>query len=350
MFRRCKAVFRTQKQLVCRLKLIGMEKLTVRIKERAPLFYSVISVAAVNCKSKAKNRSPQAEFGAIGMAAAVCPRHRLQCMIAVQLLITDFLYNSNWLATLARFKTLRLITNHSYLYKKLDEFGKDHKKSICDAVVHQGQYMATMSTENRVSGNELSDVPPSHGVMGMENRNCIPSNLDNAKQRDNYIKLVTFLDMMYENENDANGILRVLQELQQYAPHHADDQNRMYGEQGVVGGGSGGFHSSGRSANYFNGTKGEGGEGGKGFIQGGVGGRGRFHNVDGGFGGGGGAYGWGGGGGGGGGGGYSGGGSGNGISFRCGGGGVSYNNGNNQDSECCSNTAGHGQVTITFLE
>ncbi|XP_022807756.1 signal peptide, CUB and EGF-like domain-containing protein 1 [Stylophora pistillata] len=113
------------------------------------------------------------------------------------------------------------------------------------------------------------------------------------------------------------------------------------------GGGGGGFYSSGRSGKNFNGTKGFGGEGGKGFMQGGVGGRARFHDVDGGFGGGGGAYGWRGGGGGGG---YSGGSSGKGTNDSCGGGGGSYNNGNNQDNECCFNNAGHGQVTITFLK
>ena len=51
-------------------------------------------------------------------------------------------------------------------------------------------YVTAMSTENRVSGNELSPVPPPHGVMEMENGKCVPSNLDNARQRDNYIKLV----------------------------------------------------------------------------------------------------------------------------------------------------------------
>ncbi|PFX11800.1 hypothetical protein AWC38_SpisGene24350, partial [Stylophora pistillata] len=117
-----------------------------------------------------------------------------------------------------------------------------------------------------------------------------------------------------------------------------------------LGGGGGGFYSSGRSGTNFNGTKGSGGEGGKGFIQGGVGGRAKYNDVDGGFGGGGGAYGLRGGGGGGGGGGYSWGSSGNDGRDTCGGGGGSYNDGNNQDNECCYNNAGHGQVTITFLE
>ncbi|PFX12041.1 hypothetical protein AWC38_SpisGene24060 [Stylophora pistillata] len=119
-------------------------------------------------------------------------------------------------------------------------------------------------------------------------------------------------------------------------------------DNGASGGGGGGFYSSGRSGKNFNGTKGWSGEGGEGFNQGGVGGRARFQDVDGGFGGGGGGYGWGGGGGGGGG--YSGGSSGKGTSDSCGGGGGSYNDGNNQDNECCYNNAGHGQGTVTFLE
>lgn len=45
-------------------------------------------------------------------------------------------------------------------------------------------YVRAMSTENRVSGSELSDVPPIDGVMGMENGKCLPSTVDNARQRE----------------------------------------------------------------------------------------------------------------------------------------------------------------------
>ena len=76
-----------------------------------------------------------------------------------------------------------------------------------------------------------------------------------------------------------------------------------------LGGGGGGFYSSGRSGTNFDGSIGDRGEGGMGFLQGGVGGRAKTNNIMGGFGGGGGAYGKGGLNGGGGGG-YSGGGSG----------------------------------------
>ena len=45
-------------------------------------------------------------------------------------------------ATLARLGPLRLTTSHTFLYKKLDEFGKDYKKHITDAVQNQGEVMA----------------------------------------------------------------------------------------------------------------------------------------------------------------------------------------------------------------
>ena len=48
-------------------------------------------------------------------------------------------------------------------------------------------------------------------------------------------------------------------------------------------------------------------------------------------------------------GGYSGGGSSVNRVDACGGGGGSYNAGKNQQNECCYNTAGHGQVTITLI-
>ena len=117
----------------------------------------------------------------------------------------------------------------------------------------------------------------------------------------------------------------------------------------LIGGGGGGFYSNGISGENFGGTIQNGGEGGKGFLQGGAGGRSVHFNVDGGFGGGGGAYGGAYGGGAGGGGGYSGGDSGVNYMDSCGGEGGSFNTRQNQQNECCYNTNGHGQVTITLL-
>ncbi|CAH3137194.1 unnamed protein product [Pocillopora meandrina] len=104
----------------------------------------------------------------------------------------------------------------------------------------------------------------------------------------------------------------------------------------VDGGGGGGFYSNGQDTQSRK-------NGGQGYLQGGNGGYGR-----GGFGGGGGLR--TGNGGAGGGGGYSGGNGGAYEQFSCGGGGGSFNNGTNQQNECCFNSDEHGGVIITFLQ
>ena len=44
-----------------------------------------------------------------------------------------------------------------------------------------------------------------------------------------------FLGMIYESENDADGILSILHSLHEYVPYCGDGNERKYGEQGVVG-------------------------------------------------------------------------------------------------------------------
>ena len=51
-------------------------------------------------------------------------------------------------------------------------------------------FVTFMSTENRVSGNHLSDEVPANGVLQMPNGKCLPDAHDNARQRENYIFLV----------------------------------------------------------------------------------------------------------------------------------------------------------------
>jgi hypothetical protein len=50
-------------------------------------------------------------------------------------------------------------------------------------------YVTSMSTENRVHGNHLSDKCPETGVLRMENGKCLPSVQDHGRQRENYITL-----------------------------------------------------------------------------------------------------------------------------------------------------------------
>lgn len=74
----------------------SMDTLEGEIKEKAPLLHSCFTAAAINSRSRARNA---AEFGAVGMAAAVCLRNRSKSMIAVQLMITTFLYHSSWMVS-----------------------------------------------------------------------------------------------------------------------------------------------------------------------------------------------------------------------------------------------------------
>ena len=74
----------------------SMEKLCSEVEDRAAMLHTVLSAAAINRRSRAETETPAARFGAVGMAAAVCLRNRSRYMIAVQFLITNFLYHSNW--------------------------------------------------------------------------------------------------------------------------------------------------------------------------------------------------------------------------------------------------------------
>ena len=159
---------------------------------------------------------------------------------------------------MARMSKLRITTSHKYLYKKLDEFEKDHTQKVKDAVTKQGLYLqqqlkekdaenllstqenpsdtnepiitrhgsaaitrytpdtgrkitfdnldyhqdvhhmseehqnidkhfiTSMSTENRVHGNHLSDQLPSTGLKEMENGKCLPSLKDHERQRERF--------------------------------------------------------------------------------------------------------------------------------------------------------------------
>ena len=76
-----------------------MEKFYNELRERAPLFHSMLPAASVNSRNRSK--APQTEVLRAGtaMAATVCLRNRSKFMITVQLVITIFLYHSNWLVS-----------------------------------------------------------------------------------------------------------------------------------------------------------------------------------------------------------------------------------------------------------
>lgn len=77
---------------------LSLENVSSEIKDRAPLFYSVLSSFAINPHSRAIHTTPH--FGPIAMATGILLKNRSRYMTAVQLLVTIFLYHSNWMVSL----------------------------------------------------------------------------------------------------------------------------------------------------------------------------------------------------------------------------------------------------------
>ena len=77
---------------------MSFENVSSEIKEQAPLFHSVLSRVAINPHSRAADT--KSYFGPIAMAAAILLKNRSRYMTAIQLLITIFLYHSNWMVSL----------------------------------------------------------------------------------------------------------------------------------------------------------------------------------------------------------------------------------------------------------
>lgn len=79
------------------MKDLTMEKVSKEIKTRAPIFHAVLTTSCTNSRTVERTEaSTKDSFPAVAMAAAICLKSRCRNMIAVQLLITTFLYHSNW--------------------------------------------------------------------------------------------------------------------------------------------------------------------------------------------------------------------------------------------------------------
>ena len=129
--------------------------------------------------------------------------------------------------TLLRLGSLRIGVSHTYLYKKLDEYGADHLKSIWDEIEKESKclpsrdattgrkliidnfnftshphemteerqnknvnWVGLMICSNRISGNHLSSVrPQSNALSSAENGCFLPNKREHAQQRSNYIAM-----------------------------------------------------------------------------------------------------------------------------------------------------------------
>ena len=89
-----------------------MEKVYKELKVKVPLFHCFL--AAASTKRRSQSKAPETEVLHAGTttAAAICLHNRSKFMSAVQLLITIFLYHSNWLVSLKRHSVISIKEIH----------------------------------------------------------------------------------------------------------------------------------------------------------------------------------------------------------------------------------------------
>ncbi|XP_065071471.1 uncharacterized protein LOC135696119 [Rhopilema esculentum] len=132
-------------------------------------------------------------------------------------------------------------------------------------------WVSYMSTENRISASHLVQNEPQKCLDDMPNSMFLPNKIDHSKQRQDYIFLTArlcteyieclkplggvvrkhmphkhsketfnatktvFHGCIYENENDADGIKRVIEKLHKFTPCSGKGEEKVYSEQGFVG-------------------------------------------------------------------------------------------------------------------
>ena len=76
-----------------------MQQLYEELEEKAPIFHRMLHAASINKRSQCRTSNAELLNAGTAMAAAICLRNRSKNMIAVQLIVTIFLYHNNWLVS-----------------------------------------------------------------------------------------------------------------------------------------------------------------------------------------------------------------------------------------------------------
>eukprot|EP00795_Rhopilema_esculentum_P010125 gene10125-18788_t len=241
------------------------DKLDKELKQQMPLSRSVLMTM---CWRSSKRKEDDLFLTpAVGMAAAVCLKNRSKRMTAVQLIISTMMQHSGFMATLLRLSALRLAVSHTFLYNKLNEYGRDHLRDIVEKISNEGEmvknpisssysgrkliidnfnfssephqmtaenqkkvvnWVGLMITENRILGDGLHSQKPSiKNLAKLENGLCIPSSMEHNQQRLNYIALCGRLAV----EN-----IKCLKQLEKvafdhlYSPKSSSDKCTMFAD------------------------------------------------------------------------------------------------------------------------
>lgn len=70
-----------------------------------------------------------------------------------------YIYIYSLQAIMKRMQSLRLMPSHTYFYKKITQFGKDHDKQILDMVENEGKRMTALGKIDQLQQKEDGKSP-----------------------------------------------------------------------------------------------------------------------------------------------------------------------------------------------
>ena len=79
--------------------------------------------------------------------------------------------------TLARLCSLKITCTHTFLYKKLDQFGEDHNKHILESVKQQGEFIELQAERQKCDAGLLADQKNNCAVQDL-GRKLVSGNSD----------------------------------------------------------------------------------------------------------------------------------------------------------------------------
>eukprot|EP00794_Sanderia_malayensis_P013123 gene13123-14471_t len=213
------------------------------------------------------------------MPAAVCLKNGSRRITAVQLIISIMLQHSGFMKGVnqvprpAPLQVLTISLTHIQEHLVLsDYFSKNELRPLAVSCTFLYKKLDKLDmTIFMKFVNTSRKKTPLEKLLGMENGLCLPDTVEYSNQRKDYIvlcgriavKYITclqslanssvkcikhpysnrtseqtntiFAEMIYEDENQSSSMQNIMTHLHAYMPHKIEDENDIFGKQGIVG-------------------------------------------------------------------------------------------------------------------
>ncbi|XP_029180546.2 uncharacterized protein LOC114948148 isoform X1 [Acropora millepora] len=114
------------------MKELSFQKACFELKERSPLFYSVLMTAAIPSGGRKGNAEVEKWLSSVAVAGSVLLKQRCQNMNAVQLMITTLIKYTGFHTMCNFLSALRIGVSPSYYNKKADEWGQLYNERLLE--------------------------------------------------------------------------------------------------------------------------------------------------------------------------------------------------------------------------